>query len=120
MAVSVPLSVTPRRGDWTPQELCELDRIRARCSPRSTFELQCSQTDEGDPWCIVYDREREQVVVHLARVDDRYVMARTSHTKLFTASSLSAAVNVALDELHRAGCDFTADCNRRTPIRLIT
>jgi hypothetical protein len=102
MAVSAPLAVTPRRGDWTQQELCELDRIRAQCSPHSSFELQCSHTDEGDPWCIVYDREREQIVLHIARIDCRYVMARASHARLFTASSLSAAINTALDELHRA------------------
>ena len=54
---TLPLSVPPRRGDWTHQELCEIDRIRAECAPHSNFELQCSHTDEGDPWCIVYDRE---------------------------------------------------------------
>src|SRR4030088_739931 len=28
MALNVALSVTPRRGDWTDQELCQLERIR--------------------------------------------------------------------------------------------
>jgi hypothetical protein len=103
MANRAPLPVTTRRGDWTQQELCELDRIRVRCLPHSSFELQCSHTDEGDPWCIVYERERERIVLHIARIDCRYVMARASHAKLFTASSLSAAINAALDELHRVG-----------------
>ena len=103
MANRAPLSVTPRRGDWTPQELCELDRIRVRCSPHSSFELQCGHSDEGDPWCIVYDREREEIVLHIARIDCRYVMARASHAKLFTDSSLSVAINAAFDELHRVG-----------------
>ena len=106
MAVNVPLSVTPRRGDWTHQELCELDRIRAECTPHSSFELQCSHTDEGDPWCIVWDREREFAVLHIARIDCQYVMARPYHPKLFTTPSLSAAVNAALDELHRTGNDL--------------
>ena len=56
----------PTPGDWTQQELCELDRIRSECTPRSSFELQCSHTDEDDPWCIVWDRERELVVFHIA------------------------------------------------------
>ena len=108
MALNVPLSVTPRRGDWTQQELCELDRIRSECAPHSSFELQCSHTDEGDPWCIVWDREREFVVLHIARIDCRYVMARASHPKPLTVSSLSAAINTALDELQRAGDDRRA------------
>ena len=95
-------SATPRRGDWTQQELCEFDRIRSECTPHSSFELQCSHTDEGDPWCIVWDRERELVVLHIARIDCRYVMARASHPKPLTVASLSVAINAALDELHRA------------------
>jgi hypothetical protein len=103
MALNVALSVTPRRGDWTDQELCQLERIRAECSALLGFELECAHTDEGDPWCIVRDRERELVVLHIARIDCRYVMARASQPKLFRASSLSAAINAALDELHRGG-----------------
>jgi hypothetical protein len=81
---TMPLSVTPRRGDWTHQELCEIERIRAECAPLPGFELECAHTDEGDPWCIVYDRERELVVLHIARIDSRYVMARASHSKPLT------------------------------------
>src|SRR4051794_33754073 len=105
MANRAPLAVTQRRGDWTEQELCEIDRIRARCSPHSSLELQCSHTDQGDPWCIVFDREREEIILHIARIDCRYVMARARQPKLFTTSSLSAAINAALDELHRVGDD---------------
>ena len=101
----MPLSVTPRRGDWTHQELCEIERIRAECAPLPGFELECAHTDEGDPWCIVYDRERELVVLHIARIDSRYVMARASHSKPLTMASLSAAINAALDELLRTGGD---------------
>ncbi|MGB7774943.1 MAG: hypothetical protein WBL43_24415, partial [Pseudolabrys sp.] len=81
---TMPLSVTPRRGDWTHQELCEIERIRAECAPLPGFELECAHTDEGDPWCIVYDHERELVVLHIARIDSRYVMARASHSKPLT------------------------------------
>ena len=56
-----------------------------RCAlPVLGFELECAHTDEGDPWCIVYDRERELVVLHIARIDSRYVMARASHSKPLT------------------------------------
>ena len=56
-----------------------------RCAlPVLGFELECAHTDEGDPWCIVYDRERELVVLHIARIDSRYVMPRASHSKPLT------------------------------------
>ena len=77
-----------------------------RCAlPVLGFELECAHTDEGDPWCIVYDAERELVVLHIARIDSRYVMARASHSKPLTMASLSAAINAALDELLRTGDD---------------
>ena len=101
----MPLSVTPRRGDWTHQELCEIERIRAECAPLPGFELECAHTDEGDPWCIVCDREGDLVVLHIARIDSRYVMARASHSKPLTMASLSAAINAALDELFRTEGD---------------
>ena len=103
-AVNVPLSssIIPRRGPWTQQGLRELDRIRAECTPHSSFD---AVIDEGEFWCIVWDREREFVVLHIARIDCRYVMARANHPKLFTAPSLSAAINAALDELLRAADD---------------
>jgi len=104
-ALNVALSVTPRRGDWTDQELCQLERIRAECSALLGFELECAHTYEGDPWFLVYDRDREQVVLHIARIDRRYVMARASWPKPLTVASLSAAVDAALDELYRAGSD---------------
>ena len=59
-AVNVPLSssIIPRRGPWTQQGLRELDRIRAECTPHSSFD---AVIDEGEFWCIVWDREREFV-----------------------------------------------------------
>ena len=78
---------------------------------RSPFELRAAMQSyrwKGDPWCIVWDRERELVVLHIARIDCRYVMARASHPKPLTVSSLSAAINTALDELQRAGDDRRA------------
>ena len=55
-----------------------------RVVPLPGFELECAHTDEGDPWCIVYDGERELVVLHIARIDSRYVMAGASHSKPLT------------------------------------
>ena len=59
MANRAPLPVTMRRGDWTRRSSAS-DRI---VCDAPQFELQCSHTDEGDPWCIVYDRERDEIVL---------------------------------------------------------
>jgi hypothetical protein len=77
--------------------------ICARDAP--SWNLTAGQTDEGDPWCIVYDREREQVVLHIARINRRYVMARASRPKPITVAILSTAVDAALDDLYRAEND---------------
>jgi hypothetical protein len=72
------------------------------------LEFDGGQTDEGDPWFVVYDCDREQVVLHIARIERRYVMARASRSKPLTAPSLSATVEAALDELYHAGDRRTA------------
>ena len=50
----------PKTQDWTNGELAEIERIREACAFRPHFEVECSHTDEGDPWCIVYDRVAHQ------------------------------------------------------------
>jgi hypothetical protein len=90
-------------GCWSIPERIQIERIRNLCERCPQLEFDSGQTDEGDPWCIVYDREREQVALHIARVDRRYVIVRASRSKLSTAALLSAAVDAALDDLYRAG-----------------
>jgi hypothetical protein len=95
----------PLQGCWSVPERIQIERIRYLCERCQRLEFDGGQTDEGDPWFIVYDREREQVVLHIARIDRRYVMARASRSKPLTVASLSAAVDAALDGLYRAGND---------------
>jgi hypothetical protein len=42
----------------------QIERIRYLCEKCPLLEFDCGQTDEGDPWFVVYDREREQVVLY--------------------------------------------------------
>jgi hypothetical protein len=88
---------------WSIPERIQIERIRYVCDKCPQLELDGGQTDEGDPWVLVYDCDREQVVLHIARIERRYVMARASRSKPLTAASLSAAVDAALDELYDAG-----------------
>ena len=98
----------PVDGCWSIPERIQIERIRYLCEKCPQLEFDGGQTDEGDPWFIVYDCERKQIVLHIARIDRRYVMVRARHQTLFTASSLSTAVDAALDELYGAGSLRTA------------
>ena len=94
------VSVLPCRGDWSPQELHEIDRVRALCDQRSGLELECSHTDEGDPWCIVYDQTRGRIILHVAKIDRCYVVV-TPPRKSVRATTMSQAVEIALKDLER-------------------
>lgn len=101
---------TASRGDWTQQELWEIDRIRAQCQKQPGFELECSHTDEGDPWCIVYDRQRERIILHIARIDRCYVVVSPRQSKSARASSMADAVQTALRDLAH---ELPADASRQ-------
>ncbi len=91
------------RGDWTRQEQSEIDRIRALCREHANLDVDTGRTDEGEPWCVVYDRECEEVVLHFARIGSRYVVARPSQSRLRKLATVGAAVDVVLNALaHKA------------------
>lgn len=104
------MSVLRPRGDWSQQELWEIDRIRAQCQKQPGFELECSHTDEGDPWCIVYDRQRERIILHIARIDRCYVVVSPRQSKSARASSMADAVETALRDLAH---ELPADASRQ-------
>ena len=92
-------------GCWSAPERIQIERIRYLCEKCPQMEFDGGLTDEGDPWFIVYDCERKQIVIHIARIDRRYVIVRASRPKPLTVASLSAAVNAALDDLYLSGND---------------
>jgi hypothetical protein len=92
-------------GCWSVPERIQIQRIRYLCEKSPQLEFDGGQTDEGDPWFIVYDCERKQVLLHIARIDRRYVIVRASRPKPLTVAVLSAAINAALNELYHAGSD---------------
>ena len=96
---------TVHPGCWSTPEQIQIERIRYLCEKCPQLEFDCGQTDEGDPWFIVYDCERNEVAIHIARIDRRYIMVRASRPKPLTVYVLSPAINAALDELYRAGSD---------------
>jgi hypothetical protein len=89
----------PSRGEWTSEELGEIDRIRAICAKRGDLELECSHTDEGDPWCVVYDPTRGRIVLHIARIARCYIIVSPRQTKSTRSTSIAQAVETALTDL---------------------
>jgi hypothetical protein len=84
---------------WSQRELCEIDRVRvARCNELH-LELIFGESDEGDPWFIVCDREL--VMLHIARIDHCYVVAWPCRSKLQRATCITAAMDLALRWLDR-------------------
>ena len=88
-------------GCWSDRELCEIDRIAA-CAKSALLELEGGESDEGDPWCILHDPGRKQVIMHIARIDRRYIVVCPSQSQIHRTPCLAGAVETALRELKRA------------------
>ena len=59
------------------------------------LSLEVGLTDEADPWCIVYDLERERAIFHLARIDHSYIVVRPESRCKRTAT-MGEAMDVAI------------------------
>ncbi|KQT51941.1 hypothetical protein ASG43_20845 [Aureimonas sp. Leaf454] len=56
---------------WQNQDLAELYRVRDRlCAAGLDVEVEGGVTDEGDPWFVYQQAGTDNVVVHIARIDD--------------------------------------------------
>lgn len=95
MDALIPLPGT----DWTDYERAQISRLEARCHELGHWDLECKHTDEGDPWCVIYDPGRGFVVLHIARIDRRYVVVSLPHGRSMTVATIEAAVDIALTEL---------------------
>jgi hypothetical protein len=85
-----------RARDWSEHERGQLRRLEELCASKAHWVLECSHTDAGDPWCVIYDKWRQRVMLHIARIDLRYVVAlpqeRTAAKKPTMADAVDAAV----------------------------
>ena len=98
---TISVGDAPPAQGWSQRELFEIDRVRA-ASERCLLELVGGQSDDGDPWCIVCDREGERVLLHIARIDGRYVIARPCRSRRpQRTTSITVATEVALKWLDR-------------------
>jgi len=85
--------------DWTESERAEIRRLEKVCDASEHWTLECSQTDIGDPWCIVYDREHQRIILHIARIESQYVVVWPREQRSAKTAIMALAINMALDGL---------------------
>lgn len=73
-AVVLPFGARRGKG-WTPQDRADLERVR-HVLRAAGLDVDTDEgvTDEGDPWFVIYRPQDDEVLVHIARVDGRYVI----------------------------------------------
>lgn len=89
------LRFTGSREDWTEQEQGALDRLREAFA-EGRFEVECSHTEEGEPWCIVHDRQHDRIVLHIARIRGQYVLVRPDTGSIKRTTTIETIIDVAL------------------------
>ena len=89
------LDLAPDQDDWTVQERREISRLETMCAANQGWALGYGFAEAGDPWCIVHDMQGD-VVVHIARIGRRYVVAWATGQQPAQFASLKAAVDFAL------------------------
>ena len=97
----------PAREDWTEFEKTELARLRAEIQDVAFAEFECNHTDEGDPWCIIHDRDQDTIIVHIARINRRYVVVMPHDNRVVKSMTLAAAVDRALAALRRTAATYS-------------
>ncbi|MGF1552553.1 MAG: hypothetical protein ACFBWO_08645 [Paracoccaceae bacterium] len=60
---------------WSNEERSLLARVERLLADAGLWvEAESGETEEGDPWCVFCHADSGDVVVHLARIDDAYVL----------------------------------------------
>jgi hypothetical protein len=95
MAALPPLPGT----DWTDREQAEIDRLGTYCRDPGHWGLECRHTDAGDPFCLIYDQRRDVVVLHIARIERRYVVDSPERERSVTVPTIEVAIDIAITEL---------------------
>jgi hypothetical protein len=93
-------AMAPSPGtDWTDDERADIGRLETLCRSTKNWEMECSFTDAGDPWCVIYDCHENRIVLHIARIDRRYVVVWPSRQRSVNTATMKTAVDMALAEL---------------------
>jgi len=85
--------------DWTESERAEIRRLEKVCDASEHWTLECSQTDIGDPWCVIYDREHHRIILHIARIESQYVVVWPREQRSAKTAIMALAIDMTLDGL---------------------
>jgi hypothetical protein len=90
-------------------EIIQIDRLKRACRRFDCYwDVECGCSDEGDPWCAVYDWRRDRLILHIARIDGRYVTVFAARLGSSSNPTLRAAIDAAL-----TGLLFTCHASKR-------
>jgi hypothetical protein len=93
-------TVAPMPGiGWSEHEREHIGRLEALCRDAPDWETECSQTDAGDPWCVVYDRRHHRTLLHIARIDRRYLIVWPEQQKSVRTATIAKAVDMAVADI---------------------
>lgn len=94
------MAIVPFPGtDWTNDERAEIRRLEKVCDASEEWSLECSHTDAGDPWCVVYDRQLERIILHIARIDRQYVVVWPGQQRSEKTAIMAVAIDNAIGGL---------------------
>jgi hypothetical protein len=94
------LAIPPCPGsDWTADERAEIRRLEQLCEASPDWSLECSHTDAGDPWCLIYDQHQRGIILHIARIDRRYVVVLPREHRSNKSTIMAVAVDFAVARL---------------------
>jgi hypothetical protein len=84
--------------DWSSQELAEFYRVEAALLQSGLrVSLDRGVTDEGDPWFVFCRAEDDEVIVHFARIDGRYLISAPGFGGNVTGRDFRALVRDMVD-----------------------
>ena len=88
------------RGDWSPAERARLADFTRHLATHGAQAVAYGVADDGDPWCAITDH-RGEVLVHVARIDGRYLIHDAASDGVKRADSLPRAFEGLPDRFSR-------------------
>ena len=85
--------------DWSGDERAELRQLEQLCDASQGWSLECSHTDAGVPWCIIYDQHQQGIILHIARIDRQYVIVWPREQRSHKSAIMAVAIDIALEGL---------------------
>jgi hypothetical protein len=89
----------PSGSDWTDDERAEIRRLEQLCDASKNLSLECSRTDAGDPWCIIFDQQQEGIILHIARIDRQYLIVWAREQRSEKSAIMAVAIDIAVEGL---------------------